>query len=365
MMRIWVGEPNHGNDLPRSAPLGRSRGLAMRLGGAVVALALLGAPQLALAQEAEAPATEEATGPVTDADQAPTAMSEELIEETAIGDGTGAGEAIIEEDVVGPEGAVIEEEAVGPMSMEPTTEEVENPYGLQAMWEHGDWVSKGTLIVLVIMSMGTWYILFSKLWDQQKVLSEASNIQTKFWDAGGPRKAREKLSGNSAFRQVVEDGLEAEEMHRSGLTEEVGKLEWVHMSLQRSVDRIAYRLQGGLSFLATVGSTAPFVGLFGTVWGIYHALVAIGVSGQATIDKVAGPVGEALIMTAIGLAVAVPAVLGYNFLVRRNKAATEHLRKFANDVAMVLSSKGVISKSSGSTTASPAGSVSPVAAPAE
>ena len=96
------------------------------------------------------------------------------------------------------------------------------------------------------------------------------------------------------------------------------------------------RLQDGLAFLATVGSTAPFVGLFGTVWGIYNALVKIGVSGQASIDKVAGPVGEALIMTAIGLAVAVPAVLGYNWLVRRNKSALERVRAFGSDVHAVL-----------------------------
>jgi biopolymer transport protein ExbB len=110
----------------------------------------------------------------------------------------------------------------------------------------------------------------------------------------------------------------------------------VTLSIQRVVERIVSGLQGGLAVLATVGSTAPFVGLFGTVWGIYHALVAIGIAGQASIDKVAGPVGEALIMTALGLATAVPAVLGYNWLVRRNKLAVEYVRNFANDLHSVL-----------------------------
>jgi biopolymer transport protein ExbB len=112
--------------------------------------------------------------------------------------------------------------------------------------------------------------------------------------------------------------------------------EWISGKLQQNVDRMTNDLQRGLSFLASVGSTAPFVGLFGTVWGIYHALIAIGVAGQASIDKVAGPVGEALIMTAIGLAVAVPAVLGYNWLLRRNKAILDQLRYFTNDLYAAL-----------------------------
>jgi biopolymer transport protein ExbB len=108
------------------------------------------------------------------------------------------------------------------------------------------------------------------------------------------------------------------------------------LSLQRSVDAISNRLQGGLAVLATVGSTAPFVGLFGTVWGIYHALTAIGLAGQASIDKVAGPVGEALIMTAIGLAVAVPAVLAYNWMIRRNKRVMDRVRNFSADLLTLL-----------------------------
>ena len=122
------------------------------------------------------------------------------------------------------------------------------------------------------------------------------------------------------------------------MVESIDKHSWISMSVDRAVASVQSRLQDGLAFLATVGSTAPFVGLFGTVWGIYNALVKIGISGQASIDKVAGPVGEALIMTAVGLAVAVPAVLGYNWLVRRNKVALEYLRAFSADLHMVLMS---------------------------
>jgi biopolymer transport protein ExbB len=135
--------------------------------------------------------------------------------------------------------------------------------------------------------------------------------------------------------------VKATSHHEGKLLEQIDLNTWITMSIQRAVDNVSSRLQDGLAFLATVGSTAPFVGLFGTVWGIYHALTAIGIAGQASIDKVAGPVGEALIMTAIGLAVAVPAVLGYNWLVRRNKVALEQLRAFGADLHMVLMSGSV------------------------
>jgi biopolymer transport protein ExbB len=120
------------------------------------------------------------------------------------------------------------------------------------------------------------------------------------------------------------------------MTQQVPLHEWIDNVIARGVARIGSALTTQLPFLATTGSTAPFIGLFGTVWGIYHALVAIGVAGQASIDKVAGPVGEALIMTAIGLAVAVPAVMGYNWLIRRNKAVTDVTRAFAGDLLNVL-----------------------------
>ncbi len=217
-----------------------------------------------------------------------------------------------------------------------TKEVVENPYGLEAMWRQGDWVSKGTLIVLVIMSMGSWYIIFVKLWEQYKLMREAREVTGSFWKAASLKEGVNKLRQNSAYRYIAETGLEANEHHEGTLTENIDLNTWVTMSVQRAVDSVGNRMQDGLAFLATVGSTAPFVGLFGTVWGIYHALTAIGIAGQASIDKVAGPVGEALIMTALGLAVAVPAVMGYNWLVRRNKVVMESVRSFGADLHAVL-----------------------------
>jgi biopolymer transport protein ExbB len=215
-------------------------------------------------------------------------------------------------------------------------ETVENPYGLQNLWGTGDFLSHTTVIVLAIMSMGTWYILIMRLIDQTILMRQASTAQKSFWAAGSLKEGLAKLEANSAFRAIVDDGLKAAEHHEGKLTDTVDLNEWVTMSLARSTDAINGRLQGGLSFLASVGSTAPFVGLLGTVWGIYHALIKIGLAGQASIDKVAGPVGEALIMTAFGLIVAVPAVLGYNWLVRRNKLCLERVRNFASDIHAVL-----------------------------
>ncbi len=214
--------------------------------------------------------------------------------------------------------------------------EVENPYGLKAMWEHGDYISKGTLFILVVMSMGTWYILFTKILDQAKLFRQAKAVDSDFWKAPTLQEGLDKLDRGNQFRALIEKGLGAAQHHEGRLTDQIDAPEWIANNLQRESDTIQNRLQGGLAFLATVGSTAPFVGLFGTVWGIYHALIAIGVAGQASIDKVAGPVGEALIMTAIGLAVAVPAVLGYNWLVRRNKAAAFIVQNFTTDYASYL-----------------------------
>ncbi len=217
-----------------------------------------------------------------------------------------------------------------------TKETIDNPYGLEALWRQGDFVSKGTLIILVIMSMGSWYIIFVKLWEQFKLMRQAREMAGAFWKSTSLRDGAKKLKDGSAFRYIAETGLDANEHHEGALTENIDLNTWVTMSVQRSVDTVQSRMQDGLAFLATVGSTAPFVGLFGTVWGIYHALTAIGIAGQASIDKVAGPVGEALIMTAIGLAVAVPAVMGYNWLVRRNKVAMDLVRTFGADLHAVL-----------------------------
>ena len=216
---------------------------------------------------------------------------------------------------------------------------VENPYGIKSLWQKGDFIARGTLVTLAIMSIGTWYIMVTKLIEQSKILSQAKKCAAVFYKGGSLRENAKKLDESSAFRFIADSGLEANEHHEGALTEAIDLNTWITLSVQRSVDDVNSRLQGGLAFLATVGSTAPFVGLFGTVWGIYGALTAIGIAGQASIDKVAGPVGEALIMTAVGLFTAVPAVLGYNWLVRRNKGALEKIRNFAADVHSVLLSK--------------------------
>ena len=211
----------------------------------------------------------------------------------------------------------------------------ENPYGLSALWGQGDAVAKGTLLILVLMSMGSWYVIFTKFAEQSKINKQAKEAQENFWSAGTVAQGKDTLAEGSAFRFIAEKGLEGASKH-TGMLGAIDFNDWVTMSIQRAIGNVQSRMQDGLAFLATVGSTAPFVGLFGTVWGIYHALVKIGMSGQASIDKVAGPVGEALIMTAIGLAVAVPAVLGYNWLVRRNKAAMEEINAFGSDLHSVL-----------------------------
>jgi biopolymer transport protein ExbB len=214
--------------------------------------------------------------------------------------------------------------------------EVENPYGPASLWKKGDFVARGTLIILTIMSFGTWYIMITKVIEQSRMFAAAKIAARDFWKTNSVREGVQRLKETSPFRFIAESGLSASEHHDGALTDAIDLHTWVTMSVQRAVDAINSRLQGGLAFLATVGSTAPFVGLFGTVWGIYHALTAIGASGQASIDKVAGPVGEALIMTAFGLVTAVPAVLGYNFLVRRNKTALEKVRNFGSDLHSVL-----------------------------
>ncbi len=215
------------------------------------------------------------------------------------------------------------------------TEVVDNPYGLEALWKGGDIVARFTLSILVIMSMGSWYIIITKVYEQFKMNRQAKAADKTFWKAATVREGAEGLKKTSPYRFIAESGLEASSKH-TGLLGNVDLNDWMSMSIQRAIDNVQSRTQDGLAFLATVGSTAPFVGLFGTVWGIYHALTAIGIAGQASIDKVAGPVGEALIMTAIGLAVAVPAVLGYNWLIRRNKAAMELVRGFGADLHAVL-----------------------------
>jgi len=217
-----------------------------------------------------------------------------------------------------------------------TSETVNNPYGLGALWKNGDFVARFVLILLVIMSMGSWYIMITKFFEQYRANRRYKSADEQLWTAPTLTEGANLLDEGSPFRFIAETAIEAGEHHDEALLEAVDRNTWIDVSVDRAITNVSNRLQDGLAFLGTVGSTAPFVGLFGTVWGIYHALTAIGIAGQASIDKVAGPVGEALIMTAIGLAVAVPAVLGYNFLVRRNKSVMERVRNFGAQLHTVL-----------------------------
>jgi len=212
-------------------------------------------------------------------------------------------------------------------------------FGLIPALNEGGPISWSIFIVMVIMSVFSFYIMFTKLFEQQKVLNQYKEVRTQFWRAATLEEGAAKLDKNSAYRQVVDDGIAAQKQH-SFLTDPIEAHDWLHGAMARSEDSINNKLAGGLPFLATVGATAPFVGLLGTVIGIYSALIKIGIAGQADIGKIAGPVGEALIMTAIGLFVAVPAVLAYNWLQARNKTIARSLATFSNDVLGYISSGG-------------------------
>ena len=220
----------------------------------------------------------------------------------------------------------------------------ENPYGLAAALEQGGTIAWAVFLILVGMSVISFYIMFTKLFEQQKIMNEAKRVRQGFWNSPNLKEGANKLAKNGAYRQLVDDGLLAEEQHTK-LTDPTDQHEWMLGAMSRSHAAIASKLGSGLAFLATVGSTAPFIGLFGTVIGIYRALIKIGSSGSASIDQVAGPVGEALIMTALGLAVAVPAVLGYNWLIRRNKAVLEDLSRFGTDLHGYMMSGGKVKPS--------------------
>jgi biopolymer transport protein ExbB len=217
----------------------------------------------------------------------------------------------------------------------------ENPYGLWPALEQGGIIAWAVFALLVGMSIGTFYILFTKLMQQQKIIAQGRKVRASFWNSPNLREASTKLDKKSAYRAIVDDALLAQDQHGK-LTDPIDQHDWMANSLARSQGSIGARLGEGLAFLATVGSTAPFIGLFGTVVGIYRALIKIGAAGQATIDAVAGPVGEALIMTALGLVVAVPAVLAYNWLIRRNKSIMEDLAAFTNDLHGYLMSGGSV-----------------------
>ncbi|GLR46459.1 hypothetical protein GCM10007925_01700 [Sphingomonas astaxanthinifaciens DSM 22298] len=217
----------------------------------------------------------------------------------------------------------------------------DNPYGLLQALEEGGLISWTVFAILVIMSVGTFYILFTKFFEQQKIIKQGNSVRASFWNSPNLRDASGKLDAKSAYRAIVDDALVAQDQHGK-LTNPIDQHDWMANSLQRSQGSIGARLGEGLAFLATVGSTSPFIGLFGTVVGIYRALIKIGSSGQASISAVAGPVGEALIMTALGLVVAVPAVLAYNWLIRRNKSIMEDLAAFTNDLHGYIMSEGKV-----------------------
>lgn len=207
--------------------------------------------------------------------------------------------------------------------------------------KEGGAVSITIAVILAIMSIGSWYIMLTKWYEQQKILKQTSAGVRSFWSAPSIRDGASKFEKETAFRQLVDDGLRAEAEHNH-FTDQLDAHEWMHTSLRRSQDSINAKLGTGLSFLATVGSTSPFVGLLGTVIGITNALIKIAGTGQADIASISGPVGEALYMTAFGLIVAVPAVIGYNWLQRRNKLIAERMSTFANDLHGDMMSGGKI-----------------------
>lgn len=232
----------------------------------------------------------------------------------------------------------------------------QNKFGFAEALEQGGFIAYATVVILGIMSFGSFFILFTKFFEQNKILGQYKAIRSSFWRAPSLREGAAKLDKNSAWRQLVDDGLAAEDQHGK-MTDSLEAHDWLHGSLARSEAAINSRLAGGLPFLATVGATSPFIGLFGTVVGIYRALINIGLAGSASIDKVAGPVGEALIMTALGLLVAVPAVLAYNWLQARNKKIAELLSGFSTDVLANITSKGAVKPAVQAAPATPAAPV--------
>ncbi|MDF1482934.1 MotA/TolQ/ExbB proton channel family protein [Extensimonas sp. H3M7-6] len=211
---------------------------------------------------------------------------------------------------------------------------MESQFGIANLWAQGDGVTRGVAVLLLLMSLASWIVILLKAWDVLRLRRHARAAQD-FWRSEDFSAGLARLGDDpgNPFRQLAQAAQEASAHHaQASLQDQLDRSEWITRSLRNHLDDCGARLQSGLAILASVGSTAPFVGLFGTVWGIYHALLAIGSTGQSTIDKVAGPVGEALIMTALGLAVAIPAVLGYNALVRGNKAVLHQLRRFTHDL---------------------------------
>jgi biopolymer transport protein ExbB len=215
----------------------------------------------------------------------------------------------------------------------------DNPYGIEALWTTSDYVGKGVFVILIVMSLWSWVVMINKWLDQRMLRKVAAEAEKGFWSTGSLQDGVARLKGKvNPFRDIAKDGLEAVEHHRKSASaaSKIELADWVHSHIDRRMNMLQSSLQSGMVVLASVGATAPFVGLFGTVWGIYNALISISIAGQASLDKVAGPIGEALIMTALGLAVAVPAVLGFNGLLRGNKSLMERANYFAHDIEAAL-----------------------------
>jgi biopolymer transport protein ExbB len=231
----------------------------------------------------------------------------------------------------------------------------DNPYGLAALWAQGDVIIKGVAVLLLLMSIVSWYVIATRTWRAMR-LRRTATAAAAFWHTHSFAEGLALLDQHGVdnpFRHVALEGQAAVDHHSSNKEDLHGQLslaEWLTESLRGAIDESTERMNAGLAVLASVGSTAPFVGLFGTVWGIYHALVGIGASGQAGIDKVAGPVGEALIMTAFGLAVAIPAVLGYNAFIRSNKGVTNKLNRFARQLHAYFLTGSPVSKEAANVT---------------
>ncbi len=213
-------------------------------------------------------------------------------------------------------------------------------YGFIELWNQGDTVAKFTLVILFVMSLGTWTLFFTKYFEQKKINSQCNECLEFLENSPSLLEVKKQLHNDSLFNSLITEGYTARKQSLV-IGESVNESDWVINCIENSLIEIEIKLQNGLTFLATVGSTAPFIGLFGTVWAIYHALIAIGLAGEASLDKVAGPVGEALVMTAIGLAVAVPAVLGYNWLVRRNKKTMKTISTIVNKFFVLIMSEKI------------------------
>jgi biopolymer transport protein ExbB len=217
------------------------------------------------------------------------------------------------------------------------TANVDNPYGLVALWQTGDIVARSVLVLLVIMSLASWYVMLTKLWDQRKLRQSVRVVEKQFWTAPSVKDGVERLKKGDEFRGIAEDGLRAASHHDGRLTDRIDLNEWITMSLQRAVDGVNSKLSSGLGLLATVGSTAPFVGLFGTVWGIMDSFQSIAASKNTSLAVVAPGIAESLFATALGLVAAIPAVVAYNKLSSDFGRYAGRLDAFASEFSAILS----------------------------